>query len=92
MNRLTKSPIGVEEALPASVPISNGETCDNVIIYVKNCITLHVLAGREAVRPVRADDDRDGHRGGRAHGPARQETHSIFYGLLIILFQINKAS
>ena len=50
------------------------------------------MAGREAVRPVRADHDRDGHRGGRAHGPARQETHSIFYGFLIILFQINKAS
>ena len=68
--------------------------CDHGIIIIEELhySTLHVHAGREAVRPVRADDDRDGHRGGRAHGPARQETHAIFYGLLIILFQINKAS
>lgn len=76
----------------ANVRISNGESFVTMSSSYLICITLHVLAGREAVRPVRADHDRDGHRGGRAHGPARQETHSIFYGFLIILFQINKAS
>ena len=44
MNRLTKSPIGVEEALPASVPISNGETCDHVIIYMKRTAPLSMYS------------------------------------------------